>query len=96
MPRYDYRCEICGAELEIAHRMSETVTHEAHKNPGSGEACDGSLERLIANVGLAKSIGSTVSDGQLQRSGFTKYVRGAKGYEKAFGPPGSPNFVQRE
>lgn len=96
MPRYDYRCQACGRELEIAHRMSETIAHAAHTIPGTENACDGTLERLIASVALAKSVGSTVSDGQLQRAGFTKYVRGAKGYEKAFGSESTPNFVQRE
>lgn len=96
MPAYDYRCQTCGQELELVHRMSETVTSSAHTNPSTGLSCEGPLERLIASVGLAKSVGSTVSDGQLQRAGFTKYVRGAKGYEKAFGPDRTPNFVQRE
>jgi putative FmdB family regulatory protein len=97
MPAYDYRCTACGAELELTHRMADTVSRHPHEAPLDGEACEGPLERLIALVGVnERGAGKAPSDAQLERAGFTKYVRGAKGYEKAAGPPGSPNFLARE
>jgi putative FmdB family regulatory protein len=96
MPSYDYRCQGCGAELVIVHRMSESVSQQAHAAPG-GAACSGPLERLISKVGLAKTVGQKPpSDSKLQGLGFTKYVRGDKGYEKAFGGADTPDFVKRE
>ncbi|MCK6548939.1 hypothetical protein L6R52_24050 [Myxococcota bacterium] len=97
MPAYDYRCTTCGRELELVHRMSEVITNRAHTRPESDEPCDGALERLISLAGLNDSVGTKPpSDTQLARAGFTKYVRGAKGYEKAAGPPGSPDYIRRE
>ena len=95
MPRYDYRCEKCGIEFELVHAMSEVVEHAAHLAKNN-EACDGHLERLISFVGLSRSVGDKIpSDDKLKSAGFTKYVRGTSGYEKAFGSEG-PNFIQRE
>ena len=97
MPAYDYRCTVCGLELEVFHRMQETVTSRPHVDPATNAACDGALERLISLAGLNASVGTKPpSDSQLASAGFTKYVRGAKGYEKAAGPPGSPDYIQRE
>lgn len=97
MPRYDYRCETCGAELELTHGMTATVERAEHPHAESGAPCDGPLERLIALVGVNQSgVSKPLTDGQIERAGFTKYVRGAKGYEKAAGPPGAPSFIPRE
>ncbi len=96
MPAYDYRCQTCGEELELVHKMSETVTAKPHQDP-SGHACEGPLERLISAIGIAGSVGDKPpSDSKLERLGFTKYVRGAKGYEKAFGKEQAPGFINRE
>lgn len=97
MPAYDYRCTVCGLEMELVHRISESIEKRAHENPEDGSACDGTLERLISLCGLNDSVGTKPpSDAQLTRAGFTKYVRGSKGYEKASGPPGSPDYIKRE
>lgn len=97
MPAYDYRCTACARELELVHRIGETITSSPHVRPDDGASCDGALERLISLVGLNDSVGTKPpSDSQLARAGFTKYVRGAKGYEKAAGPPGSPDYIRRE
>jgi putative FmdB family regulatory protein len=87
MPAYDYRCQACGREMVIVHRMTDdTVNAEPHTKPNSEADCNGPLERLISAVGLAKSVGTKPpSDTKLERLGFTKYVKGDKGYEKAFG-----------
>ena len=48
-------------------------------------------------AGLNQAVGTKgPSDSQLQRAGFTKYVKGNKGYEKAFGGPDTPNLVPRD
>lgn len=98
MPAYDYRCTACGRVLEIVHRMSESAGARPHLDATTGEPCEGALERLISLVRVSESgVGQKPpSDVQLERAGFTKYVRGAKGYEKAVGPAGSPDFIQRE
>ena len=97
MPAYDYRCKTCGTELEIVHRMRETVTSHPHFNDHSSELCDGPLEQLISAVGMAKSVGTKgPSDNKLESLGFTKYVRGSKGYEKAFGKDIAPKHIDRE
>lgn len=97
MPAYDYRCTVCGRELEILHRIKDSVTAQPHTRPSDGAACNGPLDRLISVVGFAHSVGTKPpSDGQLERAGFTKYVRGSKGYEKAFGAKDTPDFVNRE
>lgn len=97
MPAYDYRCTQCGQEMELVHRISETVTHHPHAHPTASSPCDGALERLIGLVGLNGSVGTKgPSDGQLERAGFTKYVRGSKGYEKAFGKDDQPSYLRRE
>jgi putative FmdB family regulatory protein len=81
MPAYDYRCTTCGVELEIIHRMSETIAEREHTDP-SGTACSGALERLISAAGLAKSVGTKPpSDAQLKSAGFKKLVKGKNGYE---------------
>jgi putative FmdB family regulatory protein len=97
MPAYDYRCTVCGREMELIHRMSETITHQPHASLATDEPCDGAIERLISAVGVASSVGTKPpSDNKLQSLGFTKYVRGAKGYEKAFGSSDTPSFIDRE
>jgi putative FmdB family regulatory protein len=99
VPAYDYRCTVCGAELEIVHRMSETITAENHPHAITGEPCDGALERLIAPVGFAAgglTSSKPPSDDKLEKLGFTKYVRGSKGYEKAFGKDIAPKHIDRE
>lgn len=97
MPAYDYRCTTCGQELEIVHRMADTITRQAHDDPNSGAACEGALERLISTVGLNQGgVGTKPpSDNQLKRAGFTKYVKGNNGYEKAFGGPDTPDLIKR-
>jgi len=96
MPRYDYRCTTCGTELELTHSMRETVERHPHST-AEGHACEGALERLISAVGLARSVGQKApTDDRLQRTGFTKYVRGSSGYEKAFGSADAPDFIHRE
>jgi putative FmdB family regulatory protein len=96
MPAYDYRCTTCGLVLELTHKMSETVTARPHEDLLSGATCEGPLERLIALVGVNQhGVSRPLSDQQLARSGFTKYVRGSKGYEKAAGPSGSPDLIPR-
>lgn len=97
MPAYDYRCQVCGRELELVHRISESLSHHAHTQPETEAACDGPLERLISHVGVASNVGTKPpSDGKLERLGFTKYVRGSGGYEKAFGPDVAPKRIERE
>lgn len=97
MPTYDYRCENCGLEVEIVHSMSESVERHEHEHAASGAACDGPMERLISRVGMSRSAGDKPpSDDKLKSLGFTKYVRGSSGYEKAFGGANAPDFVQRE
>lgn len=82
--------------MELIHRMSESVSTQRHQAP-SGEPCDGALERLIARVGINAEIGNKgPSDSKLERLGFTKYVRGDKGYEKQFGADVAPGFIDRE
>lgn len=96
MPAYDYRCTKCGEEMELVHRMSESITTRAHITP-TGDACEGPLERLISAVGINGEIGTKgPSDSKLERLGFTKYVRGSKGYEKQFGKDVAPKFIDRE
>jgi putative FmdB family regulatory protein len=96
MPAYDYRCTVCGCELELVHRMSETITTRAHADPETDEPCDGELERLISMAGLNQSVGTKPpSDNQLKKAGFTKYVKGKKGYEKAFGGKDTPDLIKR-
>jgi putative FmdB family regulatory protein len=87
MPAYDYRCQTCGREMVIVQRMTDdTIQAEPHENPPSQSACNGPLERLISAVGVAKTVGTKPpSDNKLKSLGFTKYVKGDKGYEKAFG-----------
>lgn len=81
MPAYDYRCTVCGTELEIVHRMAETITTREHTDP-SGAACEGELERLISAPGYNKTVGTRPpSDDQLKRAGFKKLVKGKNGYE---------------
>src|SRR5437763_1857553 len=95
MPAYDYRCTVCGREMEIIHSMHEEGTTRAHRRlDDDATPCDGTLERLISLAGYNKGgVGQKPpSDHELQRTGFTKYVRGAKGYEKAFGTPDTPDF----
>jgi putative FmdB family regulatory protein len=97
MPSYDYRCQSCGRELVIFHRMSESVTEEPHSHLETDAPCPGPLERLISSVGLAKSVGQKPpSDSKLKSAGFTKYVRGPRGYEKAFGGKEAPDFIKRD
>lgn len=99
MPAYDYRCTVCGAELEIVHRMSETITAQPHEHPLDDATCDGALERLISSVGFAAqglTSSKGPSDNKLEKLGFTKYVRGSKGYEKAFGKDIAPKTIDRE
>lgn len=98
MPAYDYRCLTCGRELEIVHRMSESVEKQAHPHLETGAPCEGPLERLISLVGTnASGVGTKApSDDKLKKAGFTKYVRGSSGYEKAFGGSGTPDFIKRE
>lgn len=97
MPAYDYRCTACGHELELVHRIQETRETSAHVRPDDGAPCDGPLERLISLAGLNQAVGTKgPSDNQLARAGFTKYVKGNKGYEKAFGGPDTPNLVPRD
>jgi putative FmdB family regulatory protein len=98
MPAYDYRCTLCGREMEIIHPMRDTVSAKPHDDPRTGEPCEGGLERLISKVGFNAG-GLTErppSDDKLKSTGFTKYVRGSKGYEKAFGSGDTPDFIQRE
>jgi putative FmdB family regulatory protein len=96
MPAYDYRCVLCGREMEIVHRMSETVTTRAHTDPEDDTPCEGALERLISAVGLNQTVGTKPpSDSQLKNAGFTKYVKGKKGYEKAFGGKDTPDLIKR-
>jgi putative FmdB family regulatory protein len=99
MPAYDYRCTVCGAELELVHRMSEVLTTSPHTSVEDDSPCDGPLERLIGEVGYAsKGLESSKgpSDAKLERLGFTKYVRGSKGYDKAFGKDIAPKRINRE
>lgn len=96
MPAYDYRCLTCGREMELVHRISEAVSRAAHED-AEGHTCEGPLERLISSVGYASSVGNKPpSDSKLERLGFTKYVRGSKGYEKAFGSEKAPGHIDRE
>jgi putative FmdB family regulatory protein len=97
MPTYDYRCQSCGHELELVHRISELVSRHDHVSAKTQERCDGPLERLISAVGVASSVGTKPpSDAKLERLGFTKYVRGDKGYEKAFGNDVAPSRIDRD
>jgi putative FmdB family regulatory protein len=99
MPAYDYRCTVCGREMELVHRIAETVSTRAHTRPEDEADCDGALERLIAPVGMAPNgiTGSKgPSDSKLEKLGFTKYVRGSKGYEKAYGKDIAPKTIDRE
>jgi putative FmdB family regulatory protein len=98
MPAYDYRCGTCGLEFELVHSMKETVERRAHDHADSGDPCDGPLERLISQIGvnLHGRSETAPSDSKLQRLGFTKYVRGSKGYEKAFGKDQAPDQIRRE
>jgi putative FmdB family regulatory protein len=96
MPAYDYRCTVCGEELELVHKMSESITQRAHTKPNSDEPCDGELERLISVAGLNQSIGTSApSDSQLKNAGFTKYVKGKDGYKKLFGGSDTPDLIKR-
>jgi putative FmdB family regulatory protein len=96
MPAYDYRCTVCGRVIELVHRMSETITERDHTDPESDSPCTGTLERLISAVGVNQSVGTKPpSDSQLKNAGFTKYVKGKSGYEKAFGGPDTPNTIKR-
>jgi putative FmdB family regulatory protein len=99
MPAYDYRCTVCGREMEIVHAISEPIAGMPHSRLDDDKTpCEGPLERLVSLAGYNRSgVGQKPpSDGQLLRAGFSKYVRGSNGYEKALGPPGSPDFIQRE
>ena len=98
MPAYDYRCETCGLEFELTHPMSELITQHPHQNPETELSCDGPLERLISKIGVNRGgrSESAPSDDKLKRLGFTKYVRGSKGYDKAFGSDKLPGDIQRE
>lgn len=97
MPAYDYRCLSCGREIEISHPIRDSVTTWSHADPRTGAACFGALERLISLVGVNPSLGTRpLDDQQIAGAGFTKYVRGSKGYEKAAGPAGSPDYIPRE
>jgi putative FmdB family regulatory protein len=46
MPIYDYRCEACGHETEIMHKMAETPDPTC---PGCGEAA---LKKQISAAGF--------------------------------------------
>jgi putative FmdB family regulatory protein len=99
MPAYDYRCTVCGREMEIIHAIGDRVSTRAHTRlDDASKSCDGALERLVSLAGFNKNgVGQKPpSDDELKRTGFTKYVRGATGYEKAFGTPDTPDFVNRE
>jgi len=62
-----------------------------------GDICDGRQDRLISAVGINAEVGTKgPSDSKLQSLGFTKYVRGAKGYEKQFGADIAPAHIDRE
>ncbi len=80
------------------HRMSETIDARTHVTE-EGDLCEGPLERLISAVGFAAgglTSSKPPSDDKLQKLGFTKYVRGSKGYEKAFGKDIAPKTIDRE
>ena len=97
MPAYDYRCKTCGAELEITHKIKAAVSEQEHQDPETGAVCTGPLEQLVSSVGLAHGVGTKgPSDSKLQSLGFTKYVRGSKGYDKVFGKDIAPKHIDRE
>jgi len=82
--------------MELVHRMSEVKSNHSHLT-AEGDICDGGLERLISAVGINAEVGTKgPSDNKLQSLGFTKYVRGAKGYEKQFGNAAAPGHIDRE
>ena len=77
--------------------MAETITTRAHDDPNTNEPCDNALERLISAPGINQSVGTKApSDSQLKNAGFTKYVKGKHGYEKAFGGSDTPNLIKKE
>jgi putative FmdB family regulatory protein len=56
MPRYDYKCNDCEHIFEVTQSMSDDALTECPK-------CDGSIRRLIGNVGISfKGGGFYVTD----------------------------------
>lgn len=72
MPSYDYRCNACGKEMEISHRISEPPRRVC---PHCGAE---SLERLVSRSSFALKGSGWYSDGY--------GAAGASGSEKPVKP----------
>ncbi len=99
MPVYRYRCVENQAELEVVHRMTETLRTW-------GELCallgrevgdtrpEAAVERILFAPNLSSGAGLP-SNSELAAKGFTKLVRREKGvYENVTAGSGQRRFVR--
>ena len=79
MPTYVYRkrdgekgCRHCAVQFEVVQRMAEDALKTCPE-------CGGAVQRVIVPVGIVKSAKALLSDKNLKRHGFTRFVKEEKG-----------------
>lgn len=101
MPIYRYRCGAHGRVVEVAHKMSESLTtwgevlDRAGLDPDEAPASS-PVERLLFAPNVSKASGLP-SDSELAKKGFTKLVRREKGvYENVTAGEGQARIVRAD
>ncbi len=94
MPVYEYRHtegygEGCQEVVEIVHSMSEP-------NYETCPVCHKPIRKMLSRLNSISSEKDKLSDSNLKRNGFSKYVKSSDGtYEKASGPDDAPSTLDR-
>jgi putative FmdB family regulatory protein len=65
MPTYDYKCELCGKQTELFHKMNDVTVYTCSNDVEEGAICHGILKKIItrSNVIIPQHHRADNSDG---------------------------------